>query len=191
MQGRAWSKRFLRLLHKIMKNIIQFILQKISEYIENKKNNKKVFPETKPKKILESKIIQSLENLPEEERQDERKSILLDLTKDKDKAKIAEMANKYSLDVASVLAVAEVESEGKSGFQGTGLLTVLFEAHWFYKFLKQVSLDSDALMVQYPSLISPTWNRKLYKGGDYENSRLVEALKIHECAWNCASYGMF
>jgi len=174
-----------------MKNIIQFILQKISEYIENKKNNKKVFPETKPKKILESKIIQSLENLPEEERQDERKSILLDLTKDKDKAKIAEMANKYSLDVASVLAVAEVESEGKSGFQGTGLLTVLFEAHWFYKFLKQVSLDSDALMVQYPSLISPTWNRKLYKGGDYENSRLVEALKIHECAWNCASYGMF
>jgi len=108
-----------------------------------------------------------------------------------DRIKIAEMVSKYGLDVASVLAVAEVESGGRSGFQKTGLLTVLFEAHWFYKFLKQVGFNPEALMVQYPSLISPTWNKNLYKGGDYENTRLAEALKIHECAWNCASYGMF
>lgn len=108
-----------------------------------------------------------------------------------DKTKIAEMASRYGLDTASVLAVAEVESGGRSGFQKTGLLTVLFEAHWFYKFLRQAGLNPDALMIQYPNLISPTWNKNLYKGGDYENTRLAEALKIHGCAWNCASYGMF
>lgn len=105
--------------------------------------------------------------------------------------KIKEMAGKYGLDLASVLSVAEIESGGKSGFQKTGLLTVLFEAHQFYKFLKQVGLDPDALMIQYPNLISPSWNRSLYQHGDAENVRLSEALKIHECAWNCASYGMF
>lgn len=108
-----------------------------------------------------------------------------------DRVKIVEMASRYGLDAASVLAVAEVESEGRSGFQKTGLLTVLFEAHIFYRELKKVGLDPDVLMIKYSNLISPTWNKKLYMGGDYENGRLGEALKIHECAWNCASYGMF
>lgn len=108
-----------------------------------------------------------------------------------DRNKIGEMAAKYGLDVASVLAVAEVESGGRSGFQKTGLLTILFEAHIFYRELKKAGLNPDALMVKYPNLISATWNRTLYKSGDAENIRLAEALKIHECAWNCASYGMF
>ena len=34
-----------------MKNIVQFILKIISEYIENKKSNKKVIPEVKPKEV--------------------------------------------------------------------------------------------------------------------------------------------
>ncbi len=108
-----------------------------------------------------------------------------------DRNRIAEMASSYGLDVASVLAVAEVESGGRSGFQKTGLLTVLFEAHIFYRELKKAGLDPDTLIVKYPTLISPTWNRSLYKGGDAENSRLAEALNVHGCAWNCASYGMF
>lgn len=108
-----------------------------------------------------------------------------------DRAKIAEMAGQYGLDVASVLAVAEIESGGRSGFQKTGLLTILFEAHIFYRELKKVGLNTATLMTQYPNLISPSWNRSLYKGGDAENSRLAEALNIHECAWDCASYGMF
>lgn len=108
-----------------------------------------------------------------------------------DKNKIAEMASKYSLDAASVLAVAEVESGGRSGFQKTGLLTILFETHIFYRELKKVGLNPDALIVKYPNLISTTWNRSLYKYGDAENTRLAEALKINECAWNCASFGMF
>lgn len=108
-----------------------------------------------------------------------------------DKNKIAEMAAKYGLDVASVLAVAEIESGGRSGFQKTGLLTVLFEAHQFYSFLKKAGLNPGTLMVRYPNLISPIWNKNLYKGGDAENTRLAEAIKINECAWNCASYGMF
>ncbi len=108
-----------------------------------------------------------------------------------DRNRIARMASLYGLDVASVLAVAEVESGGRSGFQKTGLLTALFEAHIFYRELKKAGLDPDALIVKYPTLISLTWNRSLYKGGDAENSRLAEALNVHECAWNCASFGMF
>lgn len=108
-----------------------------------------------------------------------------------DKDKIKEMASKYGLDTPTVLAVAEVESGGHSGFQKTGLLTVLFEAHLFYRELKKAGLNPNSLMIKYPNLISPVWNRTLYKGGDFENTRLAEAVKIHECAWNCASYGMF
>ena len=108
-----------------------------------------------------------------------------------DKTKIAEMAAKYGLDAASVLTVAEVESGGRSGFQKTGLLTVLFEAHLFYAELEKRGLKPNVLMIKYPNLISPKWNKALYKGGDLENSRLSESLKINECAWNCASYGMF
>lgn len=144
--------------------------------------------EPKSEKSFDTKIIQPSKNLSED-KQDRKEPIFLDITRDRDK--IAEMASKYGLDVASVLAVAEVESAGRSGFQKTGLLTVLFEAHIFYSELKKVGLNPDVLMDKYSHLILPTWNRKLYRGGDYENSRLAEALKIHDCAWNCASYGMF
>lgn len=130
-----------------------------------------------------------------EKRPEKEKSFNIKTTKSYkhslNKDKIASMADKYGLDVASVLAVAEVESSGRSGFQKTGLLTVLFEAHIFYRELKKVGLDPNTLMIKYPTLISPRWNRNLYKGGNAENSRLAEALSIHECAWNCASYGMF
>ena len=108
-----------------------------------------------------------------------------------DQQKIKALAAPYGLDVAAVLAVAQVESGGRSGFQSNGELTVLFEAHLFYKELRNVGLNPDALMARYPNLISPVWNRALYKGGDAENVRLAEALKIHPCALKCASYGMF
>ncbi len=108
-----------------------------------------------------------------------------------DPQKIKNVAQPFGLDVASVLAVAQVESGGRSGFQPNGELTVLFEAHLFYKELRKVGLNPDTLMVQFPNLISPVWNRALYKGGDAENIRLSEAAKIHPCALKCASYGMF
>lgn len=108
-----------------------------------------------------------------------------------DKDRIAKIVCKYGLEVAHILAISDIESRSGTGFQKNGLLSVLFEAHCFYKLLKKVGLDPDALMVKYPNLISPTWNRKLYKGGGYENVRLAEAVKIHKCAWECVSYGIF
>lgn len=108
-----------------------------------------------------------------------------------DRDRVAEIAGVYGLDVAGVLAVAEVESAGRSGFQKTGLLTVLFEAHIFYAELKKAGLNPDVLITKHPNIISATWNRKLYKGGDHENVRLAEAIKIHERARECDSYGMF
>lgn len=166
------------------------VLQSIANFLillfKNKKRNSNIKPEFEEE--IEDKIIKRSENLPQN-KQDQKKPVFLDLVKDRDK--ITKMASRYGLNAATVLAVAEVESAGRSGFQKTGLLTVLFEAHKFYAALKKAGLDPDILMIEYPNLISPVWNRKLYKGGDQENSRLADALKIHECALDCASYGMF
>jgi hypothetical protein len=104
---------------------------------------------------------------------------------------IKELATKYNLDPAAIEAVSIVESAGRSGFQSSGLLTVLFEAHLFYRELKKKGLNPDKLMKEYPNLISLKWNRALYKGGDAENTRLGEAAKIDSCAYLCASYGKF
>lgn len=108
-----------------------------------------------------------------------------------DPIRIKQLAQPYGLDTAAVLSVAEVESGGRSGFQPNGELTVLFEAHLFYRELKNAGLNPDLLMAKYPNLISPVWNRTLYKGGNAENERLKAALVIHPCAARCASYGMF
>lgn len=104
---------------------------------------------------------------------------------------VKNLASTIGLDLASVLAVAQVESGGRTGFQPNGELTVLFEAHLFYAELRRAGLNVTALQQKYPNLISPVWNRALYKGGDGENARLKLALTIHPSAARCASYGMF
>ncbi len=93
--------------------------------------------------------------------------------------------------VAAVKAVAEVESP-KSGFLPSGRPTLLFEAHIFSK---NTGHRFDA---SHPAISSRHWNRKLYKGGEAEWDRLIQALALcrqhnlpESAAWEAASYGRF
>lgn len=101
------------------------------------------------------------------------------------------LARKYGLEKEVIQAVSQVESGGRSGFQRSGKLTVLFEAHRFFALLKKAGLDAEALAKKHPDLISKVWNRALYRGGDAENQRLERAVAINALAWQAASYGKF
>lgn len=90
-------------------------------------------------------------------------------------------------------AVVKVETGGKSGFLASGRPTILFEAHYMYNLLKQSGRgDLEALLKKYPNIISKTWNRSLYKGGEKEWNRLESARTIDsDIANKSASWGMF
>lgn len=99
------------------------------------------------------------------------------------------VAEYLDCDVASVKAIKEVES-GKSPFLDSGYPTMLFEAHIFYKELGEITARK--LQPLHPGIISKTWNRNLYKGGEKEVTRLEEAWKISpKAAAASASYGAF
>jgi N-acetylmuramidase len=90
-----------------------------------------------------------------------------------------------SVDVPTIMAVAEVESAG-SGFFIDGQPKILFEAHVFSRRTNGI-FDS-----RYPNLSSPTWNKDLYLGGSKEHLRLAEAVKLNRnAALESASWGMF
>lgn len=88
-------------------------------------------------------------------------------------------------------AVYEIESLG-NGFLSDGRPKILFEAHVFYKELKKVGINPNTLINQFPNIISPKWNRTLYKGNEKEYPRLDLAISIHkEAALKSASWGAF
>jgi len=94
-------------------------------------------------------------------------------------------ADELGCEQAAIKAVACVESNGEP-FLPDGRVPVLFEAHIFHKYTKG-EFDEG-----HPDLSSPTWNRKLYKGGAREWDRLEEAIKLdRKAALMSASYGMF
>jgi peptidoglycan hydrolase-like protein with peptidoglycan-binding domain len=90
-----------------------------------------------------------------------------------------------SCEVACIQAVNEVESGG-SGFLASGRPKILFEAQWFSR------LTRNAYDASHPGISSPSWNQKLYKGGEKEYDRLQEALALdHSAALQSASWGRF
>lgn len=94
-------------------------------------------------------------------------------------------ASKLKCSVAAIKAVAQVESNGE-GFLPSGEPKILFEAHWFSK------LTLGRYDASHPHISSPTWNKKLYKGGQAEHLRLQEAVKLDRNAGlGSASWGMF
>lgn len=90
-------------------------------------------------------------------------------------------------------AVVKVETGGKSGFLASGKCSILFEAHYMYNLLRSSGRnDLQSLLNRYPGIISKTWNKRLYKGGEREWSRLELAKTIDEDIANkSASWGMF
>jgi len=94
-------------------------------------------------------------------------------------------AEELGCEVAAILAVISVESAG-DGFLPDGRPKILFEAHIFHRYTK------GRFDTTHPHLSSPTWNRKLYKGGAGEYDRLEEAISLdRRAAIMSASWGAF
>lgn len=83
-------------------------------------------------------------------------------------------------EVASVKAVSLVES-ANSGFLPSGRPKILFEGHFFYRFLRQFG-KADAFASEFPTICYPSWTTKFYLGNEKEYSRLELALRA------CAKY---
>ncbi|HEX5709199.1 MAG TPA: N-acetylmuramidase domain-containing protein [Pyrinomonadaceae bacterium] len=94
-------------------------------------------------------------------------------------------ANDLQCKVAAVRAVVAVESNG-GGFLPDGRPKILFEAKYFHNLTKGKYDKTN------PNISSPTWNRKLYKGGAKEWDRLNEAAALdRSAALQSASWGLF
>lgn len=101
------------------------------------------------------------------------------------------VAEGLGVEVAILKAIHEVEASSKS-YLPQGYPALLFEAHIFYRELKAVGKNPDTLMKTHPGIISKTWNRKLYKGGEGEVARVNEAYLISPvAALKSASWGAF
>lgn len=94
-------------------------------------------------------------------------------------------ATKLNVPVASVKAVAKVESRGEP-FWPDGKVPILFEAQHFSRLTDHKWDDT------HPNVSSRTWNRALYKGGSAEYGRLDEAKALDpDAALQSASWGAF
>lgn len=96
-------------------------------------------------------------------------------------------AAKIGVDVPTIKAIAEVESNGVTHWPG-GQVPILFEAHWFGK------LTGYAYNLSHPDISCNTWEeaRRLYVGGPAEYNRLTKAKAINtEAALQSASWGAF
>lgn len=94
-------------------------------------------------------------------------------------------ADTLGCEVAAIKAVDRVEAAG-SGFLVNGQPKILFEAHIFGR------LTGSEFNRSHPHLSSPTWDRKLYKGGAAEHARLEEAVALDRtAALMSTSFGRF
>lgn len=101
-------------------------------------------------------------------------------------------ADLLSVSKAALYAVTEVETGNRGGFLSPGKPKILFEAHVFYKRLKNQGLDPEKYLPAHKNIVSKKWNKSLYKGGAKEWERLEEAQGINEeAALESASWGIF
>ncbi|MDY3979778.1 MAG: N-acetylmuramidase family protein [Tidjanibacter sp.] len=102
------------------------------------------------------------------------------------------VAQKLGLETAVLQAVAEVESGSRGGFLSDGRVVILFEAHIFWRRLKLRGIDPAPLLTANADILSPTWNRTLYRGGRAEWERFEKAAAIDlVAARESASWGAF
>jgi hypothetical protein len=102
---------------------------------------------------------------------------------------IVKAAATLNVEVAAVLAVNEVESQG-SGFFEDGRVKILFERHVMYRRLKAAEYDADSFASKYPKLVNITPGG--YRGGWPEYTRLKSAQVIdHDIALESCSWGQF
>ena len=99
----------------------------------------------------------------------------------------SETAKYLGVEIAILKAIHQVETSGVS-FLASGYPALLFEAHIFYKYIK----PTDALLKKHSGILSKTWNKSLYKGGQGEVPRIKEAWDISPVySIMSASFGAF
>ncbi|WP_276380083.1 N-acetylmuramidase family protein [Flavobacterium sp. H4147] len=109
---------------------------------------------------------------------------------------LIDFSNHYSLELAAVKAVNEVESNGK-GFLVDGRPKILFEGHIFWRELEKRNIDPAAYVnASTENILFENYTRKYYVGGAEEYNRLEKASNLggkdFEDAANCsASWGLF
>lgn len=101
-------------------------------------------------------------------------------------ADYSKAANVLGVDVASIKAVASVESKG-SGFLTNGKPKILFEGHWFSKLTKGKFDGAN------PTISYKKWTKKFYKkDGQAEYGRYMSAKGLDStAAMKSASWGKF
>jgi len=94
-------------------------------------------------------------------------------------------------EVASIKAVAEVESRG-AGFDEQGRLKILFEPHIFWQQLEEVGINPVDHIKGNTDILAKKWNPSLYGKYSVQWDKMKRAAVIHEkAAMMSASYGMF
>lgn len=110
---------------------------------------------------------------------------------------IVEFSSTYSMEIAVVKAINEVESRGK-GFLVHGRPRILFEGHVFWKQLEKRGVNPNEFVNdRTQDVLYPRWTKKHYKGGTGEYTRLEKAAgmsdlpEVHDAAYASASWGAF
>ena len=100
-------------------------------------------------------------------------------------------AKELGVEVATIKAVAEVESSG-SGFLPSGEPKILFEPHIFWKELRKRNINPNDFLPLNEDILYPTWGAKPYGKTSEQHGRLQKAIKINsEAALRSASWGKF
>lgn len=107
------------------------------------------------------------------------------------KADIIAVAKSLGVEPAAMKAVIDVEAAGE-GFDKQGRPTILFEPHIFWRELTKINYITkrNELRKSYPGILSPKWDKNLYKlGNSYD--KLSKGSELHwEAAHNSCSWGL-
>lgn len=102
------------------------------------------------------------------------------------------MAVQLDISAATLKAVRDVATSGRSGFLPDGRPAVQFEGQLFWKQLRQQGIDLQEQLADNEDLLYPSWNTQYHKRCQQEHDRLNRAIQINRAAALAAtSWGMF
>ncbi len=108
------------------------------------------------------------------------------------KAQVVDIATELGVEPAAMKAVIDVESAGK-GFDNQGRPIILFEPHIFWRELGKIHYYTKRSEYQraYAGLLSPRWDKSLYRVGGSSHDKLKIASELNwDAAHKSASFGL-
>ncbi len=108
------------------------------------------------------------------------------------KADIIAVANDLNIEPAALKAVIDVEAAGE-GFDNQGRPTILFEPHVFWDQLGKIHYYTKRaeLAKKHQGLLSPKWDKSLYRIGGSSHDKLKIGADLHwDAAHKSASWGL-